>query len=904
MNSNVRCWQDRHTRANAGSVLRPYKAELRLGAICVPPPGLTLPVLWHPTFEVTGDLETPGGVYVFGETKSTKNSIILNLIAPTSRLDHDLEAHRSLCGAVISMNWPWHQLAVCIGLLAEDGYLGDAGLGQLQFDLEKDAMLRKYRNERGLCLPVPKIIVYARPIRYVAEVCSGRPVYGTDDAVAYPLSCAGQVCSNDWRVAKRIEAPLQIGAKAVVIDPACEYYGGMCEIISTKESGESIARIESRPTASHAPAVALAVDLQGPWMTIEELCAAARVSTSVAQQLVQDLHFRFKQTSYDLGLHFRFFKRGLLRAGFVRRQGHCMHGKVIYSPKAMQFIAAYKAHVPELFDALGGVEAKRAQQTKTRIGKGSAGEPFVAAELLGQDVAEHILDRCAAFRESHLAEIWSEPLYHNCSAVLDSKAVKELEGYLDSEIRQPRRVDDVVIDRSQLLMPGALADSQHEIRCGDVSSPARSTLGSRVCYTMSSGPCEFGTTGTVVGIHPPKSPDETSIGWTLDLIIQSSPKQRCAIGGSSLGGRCSALRGVSVPASHVVNIGKDSSYPETTTPVEQGFTDAETLSAVKEQIEFYLSDSNLPKDSYFAPLVRQHPDGFVGISKFLSCKRIKQLTTDSSLVAEACRGSALLVVSTDGSAIRRVRPWASGQRANQHRKERAGRETTGQNKQITAAAAAKSTHTSEEPEGTLRRATKPSAVEPAVKRTAPKRSMRARRTKDGKRRDLPEGMGTALVAVATTIAAAQVPLHYRSRTILALSIWPTCLLGGQAAAQAAQPTRKGIMKPTPLVVEEGVQEYSYNTAAAAAAAAIASGIAVVISCCARTESLRLLYERPSVDVAVQILTLASAQLHDNLKVTSDATSMVPLLLSSKPGAAVVALSLMPFGYLCGRNYLQ
>ncbi len=905
---SVRCWQDRGTKANASSILgSAYKAEIRPGASYVPP-SLTLPVVWHPSFEVTGDLKTPGGVYVFGETKSTKNSIVLSLLDPTSRRVDDLDAHRSLCGAVISINWPWQQLAVCTGLLAEDGYVGDAGLRYLQFDLEKDAVLNKYRSERGLSLPVPKIIVYARPIRYAAEVSSGRPLYGTDDTVAYPLSCVGQVSSNDWRVAERIEAPLQIGAKAVVIDPSSEHFGGMCQIITTKDAGKFLARIESRSTASHAPVVARAIDLQGPWVTIDMLSAAVCLPSSVAQQLVQDLHFRFKQISCDVGLHFRFFKRGLLRAGFVRRQGHCMQGDLVYSPKAIELIVAYKAHVPELFDALGDVEAKRAQETKTRVGKGTAGQPFVAAQLFGQDVAKHILDRCTAFRESHLAELWTEPLYHNCSAVLSSTAVKELEGFLDSESRQPGQVDDVAIDGSQLLLPGALTDSRHQTLCGDVYSPARATLGSRVCYTMPRGPCEFGTTGTVVGIHPPKISDETSIGWTLDLIIQSSPKQQCAIGGSSMGGRCSALRGISVPASHVVNIGKDSSYPETACPVEGGFTDEETFSAVKEQIEFYLSDSNLLKDSYFRPLVRQHPQGYVAVSKFLSCRRIKQLTSDTSLVAEACRGSELLIVSADGAAIRRARPWAPGQRTKQHRrKDKHGiRETIGDKNHTTVAAAATSTHTSEEPEEKLRPAAKPSGtVEHVVERATLKSSTRVRRTKAGNRPELPPtATCNVLVAVATTIAAAQVPPHYRRHTVLALSIWPTCLLVGQAAtqvAQAAQPTRNGIMKPTQAAIE-GVppQESSLNTVAATIA--IASGIAVGLSRCA--ESISLFYEKPSVDAAVQMMTRASAQLHKDLKTTSDAASGVTPLLSSNPGAAVVALSLMPFGYVWCRNYLQ
>lgn len=587
--SRVRCWPDGDTKT---SLARPqarwtYKTQLRPGATCTPPPSPSLPVLWHPDSRVTGGLETPGGVYVFGESKSTKNSVVMNLLEPRNELKDSIGAYRSLCGAVISINWPWQQLAVCIGVLTVDDHAGDAQLADLQFELEKDAMLNKYRSERGICLPEPKMLVFARPIRYAAEVHNGRPIYGTDAAVSYPLSCVETVEPNDWRVAERNEPPLQLGEVAVVIDPSSPYFGGMChQIVSKNMNGKCIARIEARATVSYAEVVARLVDSPGPWLTIDELCEATQLSVHVAQQLVQDLHFRFRKQVYDVGLHFRFFKRGLLRAGFVRRKEHCMHGVLVYSPKAIDYIQAYRKHVPELFEGLESVEAKRAHPTKTKIGKGTAGAPFVAAEIFDQDTAQSILDRCAAFRGSHLSDIWIEPLYHNCSAVLGSLLVKELEHRVDAE--QRTQTIEVEIDQTQLLRPGALTDTQHKRLCGNVSSTARATLGSLVCYTMASGPIRFGTICVVVGIHPPNISDETSISWTLDVVIQATPTQKCAIGGSSLGGRCSALRGVSIPASCVVNLGGDSAFPETC-PVAEGFTDKETLDAVKQQVEFYLS---------------------------------------------------------------------------------------------------------------------------------------------------------------------------------------------------------------------------------------------------------------------------------------------------------------------------
>ena len=879
--SSVRCWQDRDLNPRNGSTRSTYKTELRPGSICVPPPSPSLPVLWHPACDVTGELQTPGGVCVFGEC--TKNSIVVKLLEPMTRLIDNVEAHRSLVGAVISIDWPWQQLAVCTGLLAENDFIGDASLGYLQFDLEKDAMLNKHRSERGLTLPAPKIIVYARPIRYAVEVSSGRPLHGTGDIVAYPLSCVGQVNSNDWRVADRTGAPTQVGAEAVVIDPSSAYFGGMCrQIITTNKTGKCVARIERRPTATLAAVVARASELQGHWMTIDELCAAVDISPSIGQQLVQDLHFRYHQQTYDVGLHFRFFKRGLLRAAFVRRKDYCMQGTLVYSPKAMDYMKAYKTHVPELFRGLDAVEAKQAQLTKTRIGKGTAGQPFVAAELFGQELAKSVLDQCATFRDSFVSDIWTEPLYHNCSAVLGSTTVKELEGCLDAE--QQGKVVEVEIDQCQLLQPGAMTDSQHETLFG-VSSPARAVLGSRVCYTMSSGPICFGTTGTVVGIHPPANiPDAISIGWTLDIVIQTTPSQQCAIGGSSLGGRCSALRGVSVPASHVINIGQDSS--SVLCPVDHEFNDEETLRAIKEQIEFYLSDKNLPKDSYFRPLVQLQPEGFVAISKFLSCSRIKQLTLDASLVAEACRGSEHLIVAPDGCAIRRAQRWAPLQHPKQHhqRSERvlAKRETAGDKEQTEAPPMP--TPTADMLESRLRPRTLCSRPKPpgtSNEQRVPKSSTQARRTGT---RGVPPRACSALLVVSATIVAAEVPPQHRRNVVLALSIFPACLLLGRAAAVVATDSQKHRTAAT--TVYRSPPACAANTLATSTP--IVSGIALAGCYCAR-----IMRETP--------------QLHEKTGTTAMAsTGLTALLasLASKPGAAVVALSLMPFGYVCGLNYLQ
>jgi hypothetical protein len=906
--SSVSCWPD-HGNSNAAGC---YKAQLRPGAVCVPPPRVSLPLIWHPKGTVTGGLETPGGVFVFGEPKSTKNSVVLNLeLAPAQgpKGNRSVDAYDTLCGAVVTVDWPWQRLAICTGLLAEDGFVGDPSLADLHFELETQAVQNKYRSERGIRLPSCSILVYTRPILYTAEVSAGSAVCGAGDAIAYPLSCVGQVDPTDWRVAVRHADPLQIGTAGMIVDRAA-HFGALCKVVSSANTGKCV-RVECKPTAtaSLAAVVARVAEAEGPWVEIDELCAVANISLSIAKQLTQDVHFRLRKEDYDCGLHYRFFKRGLLRTGFVRRKHYNVRGALVYSPKAVRYLSDYMKAVPELFDGLAAVEAKQGQPTKTRIGKGTAGQPFVAAEMFGQDLAESVLERCAAFRKTHAADIWAEPLYHNSSAVLDSSAVHELEHCLDAERRM--QSVEIEVNREHLLLPGALTDSQHEslLGCQEEISPARATLGSRVAFTMSSGPVTFGTVGVVVGIHPPTIPEKASVAWTLDIVIASTPEQRCAIGGSSLGGRCETLRGISVPASHVINLGNDRHFPETDdTIIPNGFSDEETLIALQEQIEFYLSDRNLPKDSYFRPLVERHPNGFVSLPKFLSCNRVKQLTADGALVVQACRSSELLVVADDGKAIRRRNPLPI--RAKQRKKPAARKKSGGTGKKIEENAS--TTDTAQITNTPTIVAEASSITDGADQMHALYLSdQREPRSQLGSPADspsasAPESVDPARVAsascyaglavVSTTIVAAQVPLQLRPHAVLGLTAWPVCLLVGHAGLQWVRGSTHNnnmmMRKPPATPIDD-----TSRTSTLAMATGAVTGAAVLARRCGITMQSRL----PSIESALKMVDDTSCAFHQ-ARWTTAATALEPRtglspLLASNASEVVVALSLMPMAYV-------
>lgn len=77
---------------------------------------------------------------------------------------------------------------------------------------------------------------------------------------------------------------------------------------------------------------------------------------------------------------------------------------------------------------------------------------------------------------------------------------------------------------------------------------------------------------------------------------------------------------------------------------------------VKKQVEFYFSDSNFRKDSFLKTAADSDPEGFVPISVLLTFNKLKSLTTDETVVANALKSSFEVVLSDDSKSIRRAKP--------------------------------------------------------------------------------------------------------------------------------------------------------------------------------------------------------------------------------------------------------
>lgn len=81
-----------------------------------------------------------------------------------------------------------------------------------------------------------------------------------------------------------------------------------------------------------------------------------------------------------------------------------------------------------------------------------------------------------------------------------------------------------------------------------------------------------------------------------------------------------------------------------------------TTAKILKQVDFYFSDSNLPKDKFLKGLVDKDPEGWVEIAVISSFARMKSLSTDQAVIVAAIKESTLLQVSEDGTKLKRNAP--------------------------------------------------------------------------------------------------------------------------------------------------------------------------------------------------------------------------------------------------------
>ncbi|XP_041971410.1 la-related protein 6 [Aricia agestis] len=104
--------------------------------------------------------------------------------------------------------------------------------------------------------------------------------------------------------------------------------------------------------------------------------------------------------------------------------------------------------------------------------------------------------------------------------------------------------------------------------------------------------------------------------------------------------------------------GKDSGCEVAPDAQEPPYTppDDELAERIVAQVEFYFSDANITKDAFLLKHVRRNKEGYVSLKLISSFKRVKHLTKDWRVVAEALKRSTKLEINEPGTKLRRIDP--------------------------------------------------------------------------------------------------------------------------------------------------------------------------------------------------------------------------------------------------------
>ncbi|TPX70844.1 hypothetical protein SpCBS45565_g01418 [Spizellomyces sp. 'palustris'] len=89
-------------------------------------------------------------------------------------------------------------------------------------------------------------------------------------------------------------------------------------------------------------------------------------------------------------------------------------------------------------------------------------------------------------------------------------------------------------------------------------------------------------------------------------------------------------------------------------PVKVENTSDEVKAKILKQVEYYFGDANLPRDKFLISTINENPEGWVSLETLLKFNRLRSISDDPTVIADALRQSAeLLEVSDDGKLVRR-----------------------------------------------------------------------------------------------------------------------------------------------------------------------------------------------------------------------------------------------------------
>ncbi|CAO2141261.1 unnamed protein product [Urochloa humidicola] len=110
------------------------------------------------------------------------------------------------------------------------------------------------------------------------------------------------------------------------------------------------------------------------------------------------------------------------------------------------------------------------------------------------------------------------------------------------------------------------------------------------------------------------------------------------------------------PPPAVVSAGAEMVELEAEPPARDGGFD-DPVHKIRKQVEYYFSDINLATTEHLMRFISKDPEGYVPISVVAGFKKIKALVQSNSMLASALRTSSKLVVSDDGTRVKREQPF-------------------------------------------------------------------------------------------------------------------------------------------------------------------------------------------------------------------------------------------------------
>ncbi|KAG8090882.1 hypothetical protein GUJ93_ZPchr0011g27649 [Zizania palustris] len=104
----------------------------------------------------------------------------------------------------------------------------------------------------------------------------------------------------------------------------------------------------------------------------------------------------------------------------------------------------------------------------------------------------------------------------------------------------------------------------------------------------------------------------------------------------------------------------EQALPQTPTqgqqPARDGISD-DVVHKITKQVEYYFSDINLATTEHLMRFITKDPEGYVPIPVVAAFKKIKALIQSNAMLASALRTSSKLIVSDDGTRVKREQPF-------------------------------------------------------------------------------------------------------------------------------------------------------------------------------------------------------------------------------------------------------